>query len=423
MHGLRRLALILSIALVGMFGQAIPAAGSAHGPTAGSYRTTSQFAGYSFFPRDPSQPQISINVSSSTNTSNPLNGPSTTTSETTVFVQVFGETFADGCWVLDHPSDFTISTDLSGASLHTMLTDATPTCGFPNSVSLPLTVDVTWTGTGPINSFRATGHSECGHFHIESVTSNTGNNASATATVSPMFSDSFTSTQGNLNASDNRTHVEGMSPPLCMIGGGKGVGIGPQPAGKYQLTTLGASQSFFDEASQTSLSIFASDFRNISNPKAGPSTDTRQTSVSVSINSPTVNGFGCFLLSDPSAFSVSSDLLNATLHATVTDASPACNGFPNNLSELPLTIDVTWTGIGPTSSARNNTHSECLGYRQDAAGNDRNNNTSAVATLSLFPGMTFVSSQDSHTSTGSMGAGDTTTHVEGAVPPACFGGP
>src|SRR5919109_5127580 len=118
-----RLAIGALAGVVAIFGQGVGSAGAA-GPSGVSYRNSGVSASYSFFPVDPSMPQINITVSQSSNVTRPLGGPATTTSETNLNLSTFdGVNFNSGCFRIPE-SDAAIAADLSTASLHVTVTDA-----------------------------------------------------------------------------------------------------------------------------------------------------------------------------------------------------------------------------------------------------------------------------------------------------------
>jgi hypothetical protein len=411
---LRRLASLGSIVALGLFAQVVPAAASAQGPTAGSVHTTILSAGYMFSPTDFSLPQIGIFVNDTTNESNPLSGPSTITRETEVFINFSSESGGgSACFVPDNASDFTLSSDLQSASLHTTITDTTAGCqGFPIDLQVPLTVDVVWTGTGPLVPRHMTSHSTCGGFHTETLSTFSNNAASATATLTPLFTDSFPSSQGtSLSLIDNRLHIEGTSPPTCAVGGGRGGPSGSIPAGTYRTTLQAASAFLNDDATQTSFNISVTSVNSTSILKDGPSTSTNETDVQLFENSPDFFGFGCFVLDAPADFVLGRALETASLHTTITDTTASCNGFPSDFT-LPLTLDITWTATGPIASIRNNSRFRCLTNQTESSSFTQGTNANATATIAAFSGPVT-------TSFATAGASDTTIHAEGAIQPPC----
>jgi len=197
--------------------------GKGSGPgalAAGKYQFTRTEANYSLFSSDPSQPRLNIGVSRNTSASNRTGSPSSSTSETDLFMSVSSSTVNGfGCFIVA-PGDFTISSDLSTAALHTTLSSQTPTCaGFPQAgFPLPTTVDVTWTGAGPIATTRDSNTFECLDYTSKSTGLQTINNGgTATATVSGIPG-SFT-TVGGMGSNDTRIDAKGVPQTSCIVRG------------------------------------------------------------------------------------------------------------------------------------------------------------------------------------------------------------
>jgi hypothetical protein len=412
----RRLFVVVSVVAIGLFGQVVPAAASIQGPNAGTGRTTILSANYSFSPADSSQSQINISVNDQTNQSNPFSGPSTITHETDVFIDIYTDSGdLGGCFIPDNASDFTISSDLQSASLHTTITEATSVCqGEPVSFQLPLTVDVVWTGSGPLLPVKSTVHSLCGGFHVQTLATVSSQGGSAIATLAPMFTDSFTSNQGtNLSSVDIVSHVEGTSPPTCTVSSSGGGSLaGAVPAGNYSATLQAASAFFNDDATQTSFATIVTNSSSTSNPKDGPSTISNETDVQVFETSPDLLEFGCFVLDTPSNFVVNNRLQSASLHTTITDSTTQCSDFPASNLTLPLTLDITWTATGPLASLRGNTQDHCLTNR--AEGTELTQGTNATATANIS-GVSGPLSTDF----ANIGSQVGTVHAEGAIQPTC----
>ena len=135
---------------------------------------------------------------------------------------------------------------------------------------------------------------------------------------------------------------------------------------------------------------------------------------------------GCFII-DPSEFKVSKNLQSASLHTTLT-AAKACPGpgspvtaktdvSPKAISVgglvLPITLDLTWTGLGVTSIARDKSSFECLDYSTDSTYISHSAGAKASGTVSALSGPfnsdgAGVSSTDSH------------FNISGTPNPACF---
>jgi len=412
-----RVALVVSIVLVGTIGQAVPALGSAHGPTAGSFSSESLFANYTASSDDFTQPQIILFLTDRSTTSNPLDGPRTSSSQMQVSFTALANGQEDsGCFLLD-ASDFVISADLSSASLHKTVTADSPTCDFPPNLNDPeVTLDITWTGVGPANSFHTTGHSGCPGYQVETLSTTTSNRAAATASITPLIPGPISATRAVLSSSNLTNHIQGTSPALCGIPGATGTLGLTQPPGKYETISKGAGQQLTNAESGDQLEVNAGMGTSVSDPKVGPSTSTTLTSVNISL----IPSFqsGCFLI-DSSAFNVAHDLSGATLHVRLTDATPTCDSSPATLP-LPLTVEVTYTGTGPVGTNNLKSWEECGAFRSEQSTSSANNNSSAVATLSEAINESFASTQSANESSGTLGTQDTTTHFEGTLPSGCL---
>ena len=158
----------------------------------------------------------------------------------------------------------------------------------------------------------------------------------------------------------------------------------------------------------------------------GIRTVTNSTMVQVYTFSQTGLASGCFII-DPSDFKVSKNLQSASLRTTLT-AAKACPGpgspvtaktdvSPKALSgvglALPITLDLTWTGLGVTSTARDRSTFECLDYSTDSSYVSHSAGAKASGTVSALSGPfnsdgAGVSSTDSH------------FNISGTPNPACF---
>jgi hypothetical protein len=385
-----------------------PALAQAPGTVAaGQYHNTTLMAG--FFASSTSG-DLNITVTDKTNVASPAGGPSTTTHTTSVFIEAFGGSlFGQGCYDLA-PSDFTFST--SAAALHASITDTTGTCGGPpGTFPTPFSVDMTWTGTGPVQTQRGGSQLHCGGYGLETTSSSTINSASATGTVSPIFTDQFTGDSQLLRSDDEVLHAQGVSPDACQPFGAIAGGAGPPPAGEYTNARSDISIFFFSDTGP-SLGISVTNATQTSSPKGGPSTTTREFDVRVNIFGGGVFGFGCFNLT-PSDFS-SNGALGATLNMTITDATPTCQGGggPGSLP-LPQTLNVVWSGIGPVATTRSTGHFNCLTYRSEGEGVNVTNLANVTASLTPFLSAPMTSSQ------GSLATSASHLHTEGAQQPAC----
>jgi hypothetical protein len=159
-------------------------------------------------------------ASDSTNAANPVGGTPSVTRDMRVFIEIFGNgLFQIGCYVLS-PSDLT-ATGVQSATLHVALTAASTPCPGPvtETLSLPLTVDATWAGSGPISTVRETNLFSCSTYSTESNNLNVTNSANVTATLTPSFSGTLKTDQGSLVMGDQRVHAQGVDPQACIVRG------------------------------------------------------------------------------------------------------------------------------------------------------------------------------------------------------------
>jgi len=163
----------------------------------------------------------------------------------------------------------------------------------------------------------------------------------------------------------------------------------------------------------------------------GTATVTRNTMVQLQVF--TANGGGggaCYVIPD-SDFAVSRNLQSASLHTTLTTANMckgkgapaigksgaapiAANGVLPPSAGLPasITVDVTWTGSGVTSTRRDRASFECLDYSSDSSLTLRAALSDAAGTISvLTPSFT--------TQAATVGSSDGTIDVSGSLSPTC----
>jgi hypothetical protein len=176
------------------------------------------------------------------------------------------------------------------------------------------------------------------------------------------------------------------------------------------------------------LTVYVNRGLNSFQPENGDGTGTVTNSTMVEIYMFSQTGFvsGCFII-DPSDFKVSKSLQSASLHTTLT-AAKACPGYgapvtgKTNVSPkgvgggglaLPITLDLTWTGFGVTSIARDRSSFECLDYSTESTYVSHSAGAKASGTVSALGGPfnsdgAGVSSTDSH------------LNISGTPNPACF---
>lgn len=139
-------------------------------------------------------------------------------------------------------------------------------------------------------------------------------------------------------------------------------------------------------------------------------------------------GFGCFII-PPGDFTVSQDLQSAALHTTLT-ANNLCPGFgkpfgaatvagaaPGLIGGLPLpiTVDLTWSGVGVVSTFTNEFTSRCLDRTNSGSNTFRDSiGGKASGTTSTLVGQFSTSLADVSSQNGQL-------EVQGNVTPPCFG--
>jgi hypothetical protein len=157
----------------------------------------------------------------------------------------------------------------------------------------------------------------------------------------------------------------------------------------------------------------------------GQPTVSNGTMVQVSMFSSTGGTFGCFLI-NPSDFKVSKNLQSATLHTTLT--SPNCPGDGSPVTgksaiapitakggglPLPMTLDLTWSGLGVTATSRDRSSFQCLDYSYQSNNVSHTSAANASGTVSAVTGA-FKSD------VGGVSSTDTHLDISGTPKPACL---
>jgi hypothetical protein len=182
---------------------------------------------------------------------------------------------------------------------------------------------------------------------------------------------------------------------------------GFKPAGNYNNTSM--LGSFFYEDPETSIFLFANRQETV-----GPNGVTDHTTLflNVSAESGALN-VNCSTDDSSSDFNVTSDVRSASLHKTITSATPGCEGTVTS----DLVVDLTWTGAGPVQSTRGSNQFSCSGYKDESQSTDSSNAGSATFNITgLNTPITPATAQSFH-------FGSSIEHAQGAVPPdSCRGG-
>jgi hypothetical protein len=404
--------LVSSIGLA-VTAQAAPGPGSGPGPVnlpAGSYQFTTLRA--SFLAGTYPNQQFSIYVTDTARVSKPLVGPSTTVSEVQLNLNFFSPFYSSYCFLLTTPSDFSVAKDLSAATLKTTITAMTPTC-YSNYPGPPLTVNATWTGTGPVAESQSDDEYTCGSYTSESNTIGRNNVGNATATVTPTSPNPVSATLAGLGSSDQTIHAEGVSLDTCPPAfASKGAGFGTQTPGSYRFVRLEAGANF-QSTSGANLGVYVSNFTNTFQPDAGPATVKAEINLTVSIFSFNAFAFMCFVI--PASDFTSTGVQAAALHTKVDINTTRCSPGPpsSGTLPLPLNLDVTWTGVGPGSTLQSEGSYRCQTYNQDVESETTTNNVTIAGTLTPA----FI---DNFASKGTLVNGDTQLNIKGVQSQACL---
>jgi hypothetical protein len=186
-------------------------------PAAGNYHTTFQTANANFSSSDGTT-SLGLFVGATSSTSNPLSGPSTSSSETDLQFNLFNFSTggSGGCFKING-SDFALSA--TTASLHTSLSAGTPSCDGTNTLLQdPFPIDITWTGTSPAATTRANSQYSCLGYHFQTSTVQVVDNV-ADANISMPGLSTVVQNAGPIGSIDTRTHADGTPAPGCFFRG------------------------------------------------------------------------------------------------------------------------------------------------------------------------------------------------------------
>jgi len=232
---IRKITLVVSITFCGSLALAAAAvaAGGGGGLGPGDYTFANTTASAQFGVPDPTNatPGFDLTVSRGLNSfqlEKPKDSPPVVDNSTIVNLQIFGPQ-GEGffCFALKNQSDFQVSKDLKGASLHTFLTPE-EMCNFGGPVTgkaapaplaggggpviqPPFQVDITWAATGVRGSGRDRGTFSCGSYSTNATTDIKTAGETATGTID-VLKGSFASTTAGIMA--NNTHLDIKGFPL-----------------------------------------------------------------------------------------------------------------------------------------------------------------------------------------------------------------
>jgi hypothetical protein len=201
-------------------------AGAGVGPVPAGHYHNFGLTANAFFGMPPS-PTDQISLTENNQSSRPDGGTATSSQEFDLNVSLFGGGFNGfGCWIIP-PADVT-SSGLTSASIQTTITATTPNCTntFPGfGINYPMTVNVVWTGTGPLVKVRDENTFNCLGYTETTINSVQSNPAGSTATVSlpddlgNPTTISLTGGLGSLINIDQRIDAKGVNQQACMVHG------------------------------------------------------------------------------------------------------------------------------------------------------------------------------------------------------------
>jgi hypothetical protein len=237
----RRLFLIGSIVVTGSLAlaAAATAAGGGGGLGPGGYTFTHTLALAQFGPSVTPNlaPQFMIQVDRNHSDFRPISGPHVVTDATTVTIQISTPDISGtGCFTIP-ASDFTVSSDLQRAALHTTLTTPCPSPvaaargargfaalagggggggGLPDSIRL----DVAWSGNGIVGTTRDANNFQCAGSTINKTLIGRAASVTATGAISSPSTGTLLpaspADQGtDLRASDTHMNITGVQLDVC----------------------------------------------------------------------------------------------------------------------------------------------------------------------------------------------------------------
>jgi hypothetical protein len=231
---IRRLALVFSIVFCASLALAAAAvAAGGFGP--GKYTFNSSSANAFFGMGKKGGPPASswqVSVNQGLNSFKPTQpkGPRIVNNSTMVFISEFDAsgTGGFGCFVVPD-GNFTVSSDLQSAALHTTLTAAEACPGFGTPVggskdvvfaggngglALPITVDVTWGATGAVTTFNQSFSLSCLDYSVDGNSTNHSTNAGAAGAISALTGQ-FNSEFADVSTSVGKLDIRGIPQAAC----------------------------------------------------------------------------------------------------------------------------------------------------------------------------------------------------------------
>lgn len=230
----RRFAIVTSIVISALLVAAVAAvAAGGFGPGHYSFHSHSAYAYFGMGSKGkPPAQSWSVSVNQGLNSFKPTQPGSQriVNDSTMVFVTEFDGQGGGGygCFVIP-ATDFQVGRDLQSASLHTTLTaaEACPGYGTPvggskavvyaggnGGLVLPLTVDVSWSASGAVTTYKQSFTLECLSYSQSGKSTDLSTTADASGSISAL-SGSFADDFGAIDNTDGQLDISGAPQPGC----------------------------------------------------------------------------------------------------------------------------------------------------------------------------------------------------------------
>jgi hypothetical protein len=234
---IRKIALVISIVFCGSLALAAAAlaAGGGGGLGPGVYSFSSKNAYATFGPGSPTSQGFSVSVDRGLNSFRPKDpkGPRTVLNNTIVSLSLFDDAgnYSYGCFIIN-PADFTVSSDLQTARVHTTLTAGEICPGFGSPVTgkgasplaggggggtdlpLPISLDMTWTGMGVTSTGSDRSTYQCLAYNTQFNTAFSSSNANASGSMSAI-SGSFETPSAAVGSFATKAAIKGIPDQAC----------------------------------------------------------------------------------------------------------------------------------------------------------------------------------------------------------------
>jgi hypothetical protein len=180
----------------------------------------------------PQSASWSVSVNQGLNSFKPTHpgGPRIINNSTMVFVTEFDAlgNGGFGCFIVPD-SNFAVGRDLQTAALHTILTADEACPGYPAPVGggkdvvfaggnggliLPISVDVTWSASGAVTTFKQSFSVQCLSYNVDGSSTNLSTAASASGTISALRGP-FLGDVADVNSTDGQLDIRGAPQAAC----------------------------------------------------------------------------------------------------------------------------------------------------------------------------------------------------------------